>query len=256
MNWSVTEAGISKISNSSAITFSEPNGTYVFTFGGNHSYRPQPTNFTVRVNGHNISLVVVWFPVLYPVTFVETGLPGGAFWNVTLGNKSNYSSNSTIVFKVMNGTYDYSIPIVNGIASSTSNGTIKVSGAPTRVFVLFTLPVNFTFYERGLPTGSHWSVLINGHYYNSTSSIISVTLPNNTYSFVVVLPPGYYSTPTEGKVNYANNLVLVNVNSFLIYEIIISVLVLLIAVFLAIYIRRIRRRGRTGGTKGEPPETK
>lgn len=255
-NWSVSEGQVVKYSNNSTISFLEPNGTYVFSFGTVRDYKPFPSNFTVHVTGRNFSFVVVWVPVLYPVTFVESGLPSGTFWNVTLGNETKYTSNSTIEFNVMNGTYEYNIPIVNGIASSTSNGTIKVNGEPTKVFLRFTLPVNFTFYEQGLPAGSHWSVFINGHLYNSSSPILTVTLPNETYSYAVVLPLGYYANPSTGNVNSANSLILVRASSFLLYEIIIAILIVLIGVFLTIYIRNRKKVKRKKNKNDELKEGK
>ena len=144
---------------------------------------------------------------------------------------------------------------MNGIASSTSNGTISVNGAPTKVFIAFTAPVNFTFFENGLPAGAKWSIYINGLYYNSTSSIISVTLPNGTYSFAVILPSGFYATPAQGNVNWMNNIVLIKASSPLFYEIIVAVLVVLISVLLIIY-TRIRRRTKQSVNTGDKSEKK
>lgn len=235
--WSISVNGISEKSNGTNITFTEPNGTYNFTIGGVRNYMPLPRTFSVNVKGSNVSLVVVWVPVLYSVTFIETGLPGNTFWNVTLGNDTKSSSNTTISFKMMNGTYEYDIPDVNGITSSTPNGTIKISGAPTEVFVVFTGLINFTFYEQGLPSGTRWSVWIDGTYHNSTSYIIYVSLPNGTYNFVVSVPSGYSANPSTGSINYSNELVLVGVTSLLPYEVLIAVLVILIGFLLTIYIR-------------------
>ena len=254
--WSISVEGSAEFSNNSAIIFHVSNGSYHFIIGSVQNYRPLPNNFTVNVNGNNVSLVVIWVPILYPVTFVESGLPLGTFWNVTLGNETDYSSNSTIIFKVMNGTYGYSIPDVNGIASSISNGTIRVNGEPTKVFVTFAVPVNFTFLEQGLPSGSKWSVFINGAYHNSTSPIISVTLQNGTYSFAVMLPSGYYANPSSGEVNSEKNLEIIQASSPLIYEVIISILVLLIGLFVSFYYRNIRKVRRDvdddnkGGKRG------
>ena len=251
--WSISVAGSAEFSNNSTIIFRESNGSYHFIIGVVQNYRPLPSNFTVDVNGNNVSLVVIWVPVLYPVTFVESGLPADTFWNVTLGNETDYSSNSTIIFRVMNGTYGYSIPDVNGIASSTSNGTIRVSGELTKVFVRFAVPVNFTFLEQGLPSGSRWSIFINGAYHNSTSPIISVTLPNGTYNFAVILPSGYYANPSSGEVNSAKSLEIIKASSPLIYEIIISILVVLIGLFVFFYYRNIRKikHAVNDGDKGE-----
>ncbi len=242
-HWSVTVQGSSEYSNNSSINFLEPNGTYLFIIGGDKNYRPLPSNFSVNVQGHNVSLVVVWVPILYPVTFVETGLPAGTFWNVSLGNETNISSNSTIVFKVTNGTYNYNIPNINDIASSPSNGSILINGEQAKIFVTFTAAISFTFFEKGLPAGAKWSVYINGIYHNSTSSLISVTLPNGTYSYAVSLPSGYYASSLQGKVNYSNNLIYIAASSFLLYEVTVTVLLVIISALLIFYLK-VRRRSK------------
>ncbi len=116
------------------------------------------------------------------------------------------------------------------------------------MFVEFTLPVKFTFYEQGLPEGTRWSVFINGSYYNTTSSFILVNLSNGTYSYFVVVPPNYAANPAQGKINYSNNLVIIKATSFLIYEITIAILIILVGVFVTIY---LRARGRVSTTKRE-----
>ena len=252
-NWSVSQGTSVKYSVSTSINFTEPDGSYNFIMGKVNGYKPLPSNFTVNVQGHNTSFTVIYVPELYSVTFVETGLPPSTFWNVTLGNEINTSSDSAIGFKVMNGTYNYSIPDVGGIAPSTTNGTIKVNGAPTKVFLKFTTPVNFTFFEHGLPAGTYWSVYINGSYYNSTSSFITVTLPNGTYSFAVLLPSGYYASPLNGKVNFSRNIIFITATSPLLYEIAIALLIVLIAVFLALYIvmRKKLKRNNKGNKSSD-----
>ncbi len=248
--WYVSVGAFVQYSNNSTILFSEPNGTYNFTIGGVKDYKPLPSTFTVSVKGHNVSLVIVWVPVTYPVTFIESGLPSNTFWNVTLGNETSTTSNSTITFLVKNGTYHYSIPNVKGTASSTPNGTIEVNGEPTKVFVEFTLPIKFTFYEQGLPPGTEWSIFINGTYYNSTLSYISVTLPNGTYSYLVLVPQNYEANPAHGKINYSNNLTFVKVTSLLIYEIVIAILALLIGLSTTAYLRA-RKRIKTRKSREE-----
>ena len=243
--WSVSLNATTKVSENSSITFSEPNGSYSFVIGGVSNYKPLPNVFSVTVKGNNVSFVIVWVPILYPVTFVESGLPSNSVWNVEFGNQTNNSFNSTITFRVTNGTYNYSIPEVKGIASLPSNGTIRVKGTPTKVFVVFTGPVNFTFIVSGLPSGSEWSVWINGSYHTSNSSVISVTLPNATYNFLVKVPPSYSSNPSQGKVGYANSLIFIKAYSFFLYELTIAVLVVLIGVLSYFYINKRRKLKNT-----------
>ena len=245
-NWSVSQGTSVEYSANTSINFSEPDGSYNFIMGKVNGYKPLPSNFTVNVQGHNTSFTVIYAPELYPVTFVETGLPPSTFWNVTLGNETNTSSDSAIGFKVMNGTYNYAIPSVKGIEASTPNGTISVNGSPTKVFVTFTGPVNFTFIEQGLPSGSLWSVWIDGSYHNSTSPEISVTLPNGSYNYVVELSSNYYANPSSGRVNWSENVVFVTISSYLYYEFIIGTLVVITALSLMVYLktRKKLKRGK------------
>ena len=253
--WFVSDGNFTQYSNNSTITLYEPNGTYNFIFGGAKDYKPLPSNFTLVVKGTNMFRVIVWVLVLYPITFVESGLPSGTLWNVTLGTKSNTTSNSSIIFHVRNGTYNYTIPDINGITSSTPNGTLKVNGGPVKVFVAFTFPITFTFYEKGFPKGAKWSVFIDGTYYNSTSSFITVTLANGTYSYLIIAPSNYEVTPASGTVNYSNDLISVKATSLLTYESALIVLVLLIGLFLSIYLRaRIKTKKQTKIEEG--PEKK
>ncbi len=59
-------------------------------------------------------------------------------------------------------------------------------------------PVEFT--ESGLAPGTSWSVDLNGTSYSTNGSGIQVLLPNGTYSFALVPPPGYVVGTSAGAV--------------------------------------------------------
>ncbi|MEM0135764.1 MAG: hypothetical protein QXU18_11185 [Thermoplasmatales archaeon] len=240
--WSISVNGNTETSNNSTIVFLEQNGTYTFYADPISGYRPQPSSFSFTVNGQNISYYTfVWSPVLYQVTFVESGLPSGTLWSATIGNQTNSSSTSTIVFNMQNGTYSYFVPSVNGVNSSIPNGSLTVKGSAVRVLLRFVVVVQFTFIEQGLPSGAHWSVWINGTYHNSSSTFISVKLPNGTYQYAVVLPPGYGASPAGGKVGWNDSLVIVNTTSPIGYYVVIAILVVVIALIPILYFRRMKR---------------
>ena len=69
---------------------------------------------------------------------------------------------------------------------------------------------NVTFTETGLPSGTPWSVKMNGSTLSSTSSII-FTKPNGTYSYSVGAVSGYESSPSQGTVTVAGSSVSVAV---------------------------------------------
>ena len=59
-------------------------------------------------------------------------------------------------------------------------------------------PVVFT--ESGLPSGTHWSVTLNGTTHSTTSATIDFSELNDTYPFSVPSTPGYNATPVNGSV--------------------------------------------------------
>lgn len=56
-----------------------------------------------------------------------------------------------------------------------------------------------TFSESGLPTGTSWSISLNGTSQSSTTSSISFQEPNGTYSFTVGSIAGYSASPPLGS---------------------------------------------------------
>lgn len=127
-----------------------------------------------------------WTNGSYNVTFVETGLPSGTFWSVSLhgwaqhwadagsylalsplewgGYRWNGSSNSSLGFYAHNGTYWFSVGETrNGTTAyvaTPSYGNFTVNGTSVSISISFAPIVlfNVTFSETGLPTGTFWSV--------------------------------------------------------------------------------------------------
>jgi len=53
-----------------------------------------------------------------------------------------------------------------------------------------------SFSENGLPSGTQWSVILDGSRVSSTSNTIEFTEPNGTYSYSIPSVPGFTSLPT------------------------------------------------------------
>jgi uncharacterized membrane protein len=255
-NWSISMNGVVESSNNTTIVFLERDGSYSFIVEPVNGYSAYPKFFSVIVNGVDLNYSVTWSKTLYAVTFIESGLPSGTFWNVTFGGMMGTSSNSSIVFRVQNGTYYYIVPSINGIKSSIKNGSLTVSGNAANILVRFIFPVNYTFLEQGLPSKASWSVWINGTYHNSSSSVIVVTLPNGTYTYVVRLPSGYIATPIIGNVTWNNNLVLIRATSETIYYAVIAILFVVMLFFLFFYFWKVRKvKSKKNRRKGEDEKT-
>lgn len=142
----------------------------------------------------------------YSVTFSESGLPLGENWSVTLNGVTEDSTGSPIVFSEPNGAYEYTVADVPGWDQTTIpyTGSVTVSGStvtePTLEFTQVTYSVTFT--ETGLPSGSSWSVTLNGIVESSVSSDIAFTEPNGTYSYSVQDVSGWHQNtlPYAGSV--------------------------------------------------------
>ncbi|MGC8515728.1 MAG: ABC transporter substrate-binding protein [Thermoplasmata archaeon] len=178
--------GQTNSSTSSTMTFELANGTYGYMLSSSDTDYLGTTG-QVAVNGASVSQSAV-FVYSYPVTFSESGLPAGTSWSVTVNGTVITTTSSTAAIREVNGTYTYTISPVAGYSLTTSySGTFQVNGAPVTENLIFKQVVyTVTVTETGLPSGSNWFVLLaNGTKLNSTSSTITFSEPNGTYSITV-----------------------------------------------------------------------
>ncbi|MGC8620277.1 MAG: InlB B-repeat-containing protein, partial [Thermoplasmata archaeon] len=78
-------------SSNNAITFTEPNGTYLYTIATNNKeYYSNGGSFIV--NGYNLEIGVKFKIVNYSITFKENGLPIGTVWFITFNGTTQYSN--------------------------------------------------------------------------------------------------------------------------------------------------------------------
>ena len=144
----------------------------------------------------------------YSVTFTESGLPSGTTWyvNLTESNGTHYDSGSitgsSYTIKLSNGTYSYTIATMDKTYSpSPSSGTFTVNGASLSESVVFSkVTYLVTFTESGLPSGTTWSVTLNGTTKSSTADTITFSVPNGTYSYSIGAVSGYTVSNSNGSV--------------------------------------------------------
>ncbi len=205
-NWSVTLNGSTNSSSGSVVTFTEPNGSYAYAVGSVAGFTAVPSGGNVTVAGTAVVVNVTFRPT-YEVTFLETGLAAGTNWSVTVNGTSIASNGTYANFTEPNGTYAFTVGTPSGYSASPASGTVTVSGAPVNQSVTFgpltasTFVV--TFGESGLPAGTNWSVDLNGTTTPTSGATVAFSLPNGTYPFTVVPPPGYGATPSSGTVTVA-----------------------------------------------------
>lgn len=131
--WAVLIGNQSQSSLTPNVTFVEPNGTYGYLIVLVSGYQAVGYG-TAVINGSNTLVSVKFRPQLYPVVFVEFGLPAGANWsvtvvNVTLGiNETQNSTGDSITFYLPNGTYQAHYTLPAGYTGNVSSATITVAG--------------------------------------------------------------------------------------------------------------------------------
>jgi hypothetical protein len=204
-SWSMTLNGVLKSSVTATIVFTATNGTNPYTVGVVSGYTATPSSGSVTVSGASVNRAIAYAAVAaatYSVTFTETGLPSGTNWSVTLNGTMTSSTTSTVVFTEVNGTYAYTVGAVTGYTAAPSSGSVTVSGALVDQAITYTAVVaatySVTFTETGLPSGTNWSVTLNGVAKSSLTSTIVFTKANGSYAFTVVAVSGYDATPASG----------------------------------------------------------
>jgi len=276
-NWSVWCTSLGS-SNTSAVTFGLPNGTYNYTVRPLAGWVAQPTSGSVIVAGTSVVVRISFSHVpagSFPVTFSESGLPIGTNWSATVGGVTSLASGSIITFVEPDGSYSFSVGTGARFVPSPPSGTIQVDGVPVEVVVTFTpVPAGdqvVTFEETGLPVGTTWSVDLSQSYGTESGPSIVFVLPSGAYPFTIPSPPGFRASPASGSFQVSGTAVSVSVTfssssggggSFLGLPGIDGYLLLggiaAVAVVAALVVILSRRRARQGSgppsvRPGEPP---
>lgn len=143
-------------------------------------------------------------PATYNVSFIESGLPAGTLWSVSLNGATNNSSTSTITFIESDGTYAYSVQAVSGFVAQQPDGNLTVNGSNLSLSVVSSPAVPSAYYvqffEQNLPFNELWNVTLNGSRQSSTTTSVTFSEPNGTYNFSVDASGGYTAYPSTGSV--------------------------------------------------------
>jgi DNA-binding beta-propeller fold protein YncE len=166
------------------------------------------TSVTVSATGTITATYAASGPQQYAVTFMETGLPTGTDWSVTFNGVPGSSSTNAISFSAPNGGYSYTVGAVTGFSSAPSSGAVTVASGPQTVTITFSAaPVTYVliFVESGLPSGTAWSVTVDGSTNTSHGSSLTFTLANGLYSYSVAKVSGYSAAPGSGSVTLSGS---------------------------------------------------
>jgi hypothetical protein len=205
--WSVNLNGTTNTSSSSTISFEETNGTYSYSVGPAAGYSVSPTSGLASVDGHPVSIDLIWTRQTFIVAFAENGLPSGTTWSIDLNGTWRSSAAGTISFREPDGTYPYTVGSVSGYQPNQTAGSIPVNGANRAVsvmFILFNLPrTNYlvTFTEPGLTPGTSWTVTLNGTTVSVTAVTVEFTEANGSYPFSIGVASAFTASPTVGTIS-------------------------------------------------------
>ncbi len=207
-NWSVLLNGLSQSTVSGLITFDETNGTWQYSVTPPTGYQVAPASGLITVAGsvQTVNLTFTQVVSTYPITFAQTGLPTGSHWSVNLSGTANSSVTTTLIFNEKNGTYPYSVTAPAGFKVSPASGTLTVSGSAIHQNLTFSRSTptytnySVTYTETGLPSGTNWSLTLNGSVKSSTTSTITFPEVNGSYTFSVGAVNGYTASPSSGNI--------------------------------------------------------
>ena len=218
-----------------------PNGTYNYSiYSSDKNYLNRNESGSMVVNGSSLTIKISFNPILFGMSFVESGLPKGSSWSVNLiGAYEKNSTNDTVIFDVTNGTYDFTIATSSGYASSPSQGSVTVNGKPTLKNVTFSI-INGSIVGSIVPANA--SIYVNGTMYKPINGQYNISLIPGNYS-VEISAQGYKSYTTNVTVtsNNATHILVTSLSrnsspSSLIY------LIVVIILFAAVGISIIRSR--------------
>ena len=190
-------------STTTTITFYEPNGSTYFYTPTAAEYVTTPVSSTFTVDGAPVPIAVP-FNRTFAVTFSETGLPSGTYWEVSLGPTSAESYGPNITISLPNGSYTFYAYDVGSFEATPSTGTIDLVGSNLTQAIVYASPTertySVTFTESGLPSHSNWTVDLYGYSQWSTGPSMVFTEPNGSFYFEVYNSGGYTPDPASGSV--------------------------------------------------------
>jgi uncharacterized repeat protein (TIGR02543 family) len=214
--WSATLGGNTLSSITSTITFNVLSGTYSWSVtnpisGASHTrYFTATSSGTIGVTQQ--TSISITYVTQYQVSFTAapgragTTSPSGTNVWITAGSiQISATANSGHVFDQWR-TSTSSITIDNA-KSATATATINGPGTITANFVTAPPPTyTVTFQESNLPSGTAWSVTLNGVTHTSTTNTITFNVAAGTYSWSALNPVAgttgtrYVPSPSSGRI--------------------------------------------------------
>jgi Thermopsin len=195
--WTVTVGDLRNSSDTSTLTFTLPNGTYVLGYPAIPGFVPDSSNPVMLSVPANGPVDLAWQPYRFAIPFTESGLPAGTMWWINVSGMLARGDGTTLVVPAANGTDPYVAGTVYEFVADPAQGNLTVvGGAASPVTVIFAYRPTFI---TGSVDPTTASLTIDG-----TPEPLA---PNGTFNDSVV--PGTY-TLVATAAGYANRTVEVN----------------------------------------------
>ncbi|MCI4321590.1 MAG: hypothetical protein L3K05_04705, partial [Thermoplasmata archaeon] len=139
-SWSVVANGGTYTSSTPSIVVAQPDGSVTFTVPPVLGYTAAPNASSVPVDGSVVAVAIVFTPLppTFGVNFVQSGLPSGLNWSVTLAGVAQNSTQTAITFHVTNGSWQFAVTAIGGYLRTPTAGTVHVLGKDVLLNVSFT----------------------------------------------------------------------------------------------------------------------
>ena len=194
------------------------------TVCGNYWWNEAPTTPIPYDNGHYITNggdYCASGPVLFLVPFVESGLPLGTPWGLSVvplppdtlpfGGSAAPSTATTTIAVPAEIIFEAVFDAVSGYTNTPAFTEFYVTNTGSLVTptgLASDIPVVYAgnsaesgtlaFTQTGLPAGTSWSVTVGTTAWTSTTGGVANTLAPGTYSYTVGTVAGYAPTPSSG----------------------------------------------------------
>ena len=231
-------AGSAGSSQSSTISFTEPNGTYNFsvlspTAAKNGArYLATPSSGSIVVNGANVAVPISYAPQYY----VQASASPSNGGSVSPANGWYDAGHSASVLATPASGYTFAAWVGQGTGSysgAANPASFTVQGPISEVAQFAPTSGNLTsviFTETGLPAGTLWNVSLNGLWESSSNATVEYLVSNGSYDYAIESPVSgpnsgtrYVTTVTAGTLVVGNSSAAVEVPFTPEYNLVVSV---------------------------------
>ncbi len=199
---------LARSTSSANFTFQLRNDSYSYTLTEPARYGLNASSGLFTVAGTAITIPVPYHFGRTSVVFFESGLPVGTNWSVMYGNQTNSSVSPSIECYGNRGNVSYSVPQVGAYVPTPRTGVVPVnpSGGVQDFDIQFALPTwPMIVQESGLPTGTTWTITVNGTTTLGNGNQINVSEPNGTFGYRVGGVSGFTADHYAGSVSIAGH---------------------------------------------------